>query len=263
MKIGFIGAGNMARSMIRGLLASGIPAEDIFASDKFAPSRESVHQELKIETTDDNHTIAQGADVLFLAVKPHFYQEVIEEVRDDIRPETIVVSMTLGKKLAEVRSFFGRDVKLVRIMPNMAAMVLESVTAYTPGEGISDEDSQKVIELLKSFGQVYPVPETQMDAVTGVAGSGPAYIFMMIEAMAQAGIKAGLSHADAYAMAAQTAKGSAKAVLESGTHPAQLRDQVCSPAGSTIEAVAVLEREGFKTAVIQAIDACVKKSKGD
>lgn len=253
----------MARSMIRGMLASGISPDHIKASDKFAPSREAVHQELKIETTADNHLIAKEADVLFLAVKPYFYQEVIEEVRDDVRPETIVVSMTLGKKLEEVKGYFGRDVKLVRIMPNMAAMVLESVTAYTPGEGISDEDSQQVIEILKSFGEVYPIPESQMDAVTGVAGSGPAYIFMMIEAMAQAGIKAGLAHADAYAMAAQTAKGSAKAVLESGTHPAQLRDQVCSPAGSTIEAVAVLEREGFKTAVIQAIDACVKKSKGE
>lgn len=262
MKIGFIGAGNMAGAMIRGLLSSGIQPEDVIASDKYPPSLEAAAKNFGIRTTPDNHLVAQESDVLFLAIKPHFYQSVIEEIRQDIRPEQIVVSMTLGKSLEEVSGYFEKELKLVRIMPNMNAMVLESVTAYSPGPGIGDEDNQTMLKLLESFGQVYQIPESQMDAVTGVAGSGPAYIFMMIEAMAQAGIKAGLSHKDAYQMAAQTTLGSAKSVLESELHPAILRDQVCSPAGSTIEAVAVLEKTGFKTAVIQAIDACVKKSQG-
>lgn len=262
MKIGFIGAGNMAQAMIRGMLSSGITPDAIQASDSYAPTRQKVAAELKIETTSDNRAIARWSDVLFLAVKPHFYAGVIEEIQADIRPETIVVSMTLGKSLSEVAGYFNRPVKLVRIMPNMAAGVLESVTAYCPGENISDDENERMQKLLASFGTVYPIGEGLIDAVTGVAGSGPAYVFMMIEAMAQAGIRAGLSHSDAYAMAAQTTLGAAKTVLETDIHPAKLRDQVCSPGGSTIEAVAVLEQTGFKTAIIQAIDACIKKAKG-
>lgn len=261
MKIGFIGTGNMARAMIRGMLASDIKPEDIIASAKSLSSRESAAKEFQIEMTEDNRAVAKASDILFLAVKPYLYQEVIEEVQGEVSPDTVVVSMTL-KTMEEVAGFFEKPIKLVRIMPNMAAMVLESVTAYCPGEGVSEEDSQRVIEVLETFGQVYQVPEKQIDAVTGVAGSGPAYIFMMIEAMAQAGIRAGLSHKDAYQMAAQTTFGAAKSVLETGTHPAILRDQVCSPGGSTIEAVATLEQAGFKTAVFQAIDACIKKAKG-
>lgn len=261
MTVGFIGAGNMARAMIAGLIDSGVVPGDVIASARRAQSLEAVEKQFRIRTALDNRAVARSSDVLFLAVKPYLYQEVIEEIRDDISPDTIIVSMTLGKSLADVESYFGKPIKLVRIMPNMAAMVLESVTAYCPGDHITEQDNQRVMELLESFGRVYQVPENLVDAVTGVAGSGPAYVFMMIEAMAQAGIKAGLSHSDAYDMAAQTVLGSAKTVIQSGLHPAVLRDQVCSPGGSTIEAVSVLEREGFKSSLMLAIDACIKKAK--
>lgn len=261
MKIGFIGAGNMARAMIKGLISSGIDPENIWASAGSDATRKRVADEFNIDTSRSNRAIARSCDVLFLAVKSYMYQDLIDEIREQLKPESLVVAMTTGWDIQGLERAFGQPVKLIRIMPNTPAMVLAAVTAMCVNAEVTALEEERVQQLLESFGQVYRVPESLMEAVTGVAGSGPAYIFMLIEAMAQAGIQAGLPSNQSYPMAAQTVLGSAKTVLESGLHPAQLRDQVCSPGGTTIDAVAVLESSGFKAAIMQAIAACVTKAK--
>ncbi|MCQ2509300.1 MAG: pyrroline-5-carboxylate reductase [Lachnospiraceae bacterium] len=262
MKIGFIGCGNMASAMIGGILGKKLVApEDIMASAKSEKTRTKIQKELGIQA-GDNGTVAATADVLVLAIKPIYMEEVIKEIRSQVRPETIVVTLAPGKTIAWLEETFAGEVKLVRTMPNTPALVGEGMTGMCPNSRVTEEELKTVITVFESFGKVEVVTETMIDVVVGVSGSSPAYVFMFIEAMADAAVADGMPRAQAYKFAAQAVLGSAKMVLETGKHPGELKDMVCSPGGTTIEAVRVLEEKGLRSAVIEAQKACVKKGRG-
>ncbi|MCM1215243.1 MAG: pyrroline-5-carboxylate reductase [Lachnospiraceae bacterium] len=261
MKIGFIGLGNMAGAMIGGMLKKElVKPEEIIGSAKTQATLERCRRQYGIEVSDSNAFVAEAADILFLAVKPVFFSEVIAEIRGVLRPKTVVVSIAAGRTMAWMEEAFGREIKLVRCMPNTPALVLEGCTAFVRGSLVSEAEMEAVKRLLSAFGTVWEVPERMMDAVVGVSGSSPAYVFMFIEAMADAAVLAGMPRKQAYAMAAQSVLGSAKMVLETGMHPAELKDMVCSPGGTTIEAVKALEEGGMRAAVMDAVEACIEKS---
>ncbi len=262
MKIGFIGLGNMARAIIGGMLEEGIVSpEDISGSAKTQKTLEAVRKEYGIEVKASNVAVAAEAQVLVLAVKPQFLQGVIAEIRDAVQPDTLVVSIAAGKTLAWLGEAFGRRMKLVRCMPNTPALVGEGCTGVCVNDAVSEEEIRYSLRLMQSFGKASLVEERLMDAVGAVSGSSPAYVFLFIEAMADAAVAAGMPRAQAYEFAAQAVYGSAKLVLETGKHPGELKDMVCSPGGTTIEGVRVLEEEGFRGAVMDALLATVEKSR--
>ena len=262
MNIGFIGCGNMAKAMIRGILEkTDREMVQVMASAKTKASIEKSAKELGI-LAGSNEETAAFADVLFLAVKPQFYEDVISQIRDHVKKEAVIVTLAPGKTLEWLSQQFGGTRKIVRTMPNTPAMVGEGMTGVCPGENISEEDLALVMKLCAMFGKAQCVPERLMDVVTGVSGSSPAYVFMMIEAMADGAVADGMPRAQAYEFAAQAVLGSAKLMLETGKHPGELKDMVCSPGGTTIEAVRVLEDKGFRSALIEAEKACVRKSRG-
>ncbi|MBQ7933188.1 MAG: pyrroline-5-carboxylate reductase [Lachnospiraceae bacterium] len=263
MKVGFIGLGNMASAIIGGMLKQQIvSAQDVIGADKFAKAAEMAKAKLGICITAENKEVATQADVLFLAVKPNVLPTVLEEISGVLRKETIIVSIVAGKSLAFIAEGLKSDAhKLVRCMPNTPALVLEGCTGVCANDNVSEQEMEQVLTLLRSFGLAEEVPEKLMDAVVGVSGSSPAYVFMFIEAMADAAVAAGMPRPQAYRFAAQAVLGSAKMVLETGKHPGELKDMVCSPGGTTIDAVKVLEEKGMRAAVMSAMEACIDKSK--
>lgn len=263
MKLGFIGLGNMATAMIGGILNKGlVSSQDIIGSDKLAAGCEKAAKQFGIEAVTDNKKVAAEADVLVFAVKPIFLPEVMKEIQDVLRPETLIISIVAGKSIAFMEEGLGGKArKIVRCMPNTPALVGEGCTGACANANVTEAELKQALDLLGSFGIAQQVPEYLMDAVVGVSGSAPAYVFLFIEAMADAAVAAGMPRAQAYTFAAQTVLGSAKMVLETGKHPGELKDMVCSPGGTTIDAVKVLEREGFRSAVMEAMEACIEKSK--
>ena len=214
MKTGFIGCGNMASAIIGGILSSGISTpEDLIASDSSPAARERILKELKISSASNRETAMQS-DILFLSVKPQFYPDVISEIADCVRPETVIVTIAPGKTLAWLREQFGRDLKIVRTMPNTPAMVKEGMTGVCPNAQVTEEDLARVMAILESFGKAEVVPEHLLDVVTSVSGSSPAYVFVLIEAMADGAVADGMPRAQAYKFAAQAVLGSARMVLE-------------------------------------------------
>ncbi len=262
MKIGFIGLGNMATAIIGGMLKKGVADKtDIIGADKSEMMLSKASSQFGIGTTADNKQVAKQADYLFLAVKPQFVGEVLKEIAPCILEKTVVISIVAGKTIGWMTEALGKEVKLVRCMPNTPALVGEGCTAMCPCTLVTEEEKEVVKSLLASFGTVSEVNENMIDAVVGISGSSPAYVFMFIEAMADAAVLAGMPRKQAYEMAAQAVLGSAKMVLETGKHPGELKDMVCSPGGTTIEAVKVLEEMGFRAAVMDAVEACIEKSK--
>lgn len=260
--VGFIGSGNMGRAIMGGMIAAGLYApSQILASAKTKETVEKIEKELGIVATMDNTEVARKADILFLAVKPGVFATVIPQIRDVCKEGQVVVSIAAGQTLASITDLFGRQIKLVRSMPNTPALVGEAMSAVTPNEKISPEELQEVMAIFESFGKAEIVPETMMDAVVGVSGSSPAYVYMFIEAMADAAVADGMPRKQAYKFAAQSVLGAAKMVLETGEHPGVLKDAVCSPGGTTIAAVAELEKSGLRSSVIEAQRACVQKSR--
>lgn len=258
MTIGFIGAGNMAKAIMGGIIKKGIvKPQDILAADL----QDTVSETLGVRYTPDNKKAAGEADVLFLSVKPQIYPIVIGEIKDSLKEDQLIITIAPGKTLAWLREQFGRELRIIRTMPNTPAMVGAGMTAMCPNEFVTDQDKKTALDLLSSFSRVESVPEHLMDVVTSVSGSSPAYVFIFIEAMADAAVADGMPRAQAYTFAAQAVLGSAKMVLDTGKHPAELKDMVCSPAGTTIEAVRVLEEKGFRSAVIEAMKACTEVSK--
>lgn len=263
MKIGWIGLGNMATAMIGGMLQKKIiESGDMMGSARTKAAMEKAKEQFGIQIADSNARVAEWADILFLAVKPGVLSEVIPEIRDAVRESTIIVSIAAGKSLEYLRTEFGRENgKFVRCMPNTPALVLEGCTGVCAGENVTKEELEQVLMLFRSFGTADIVPEHLMDAVVGVSGSSPAYVFLFIEAMADAAVAAGMPRRQAYEFAAQSVLGSAKMVLETGKHPGELKDMVCSPGGTTIQAVKVLEEKGMRAAVMDAMEACIEKSR--
>ncbi|MCH5250899.1 MAG: pyrroline-5-carboxylate reductase [Lachnospiraceae bacterium] len=262
MKIGFIGLGNMADAIIGGMLKKEIiEAKDIIGSAKTEATLNRMAAKYDISVTNDNGEVAAKADVLVLAVKPQFFAEVIEGIRDVTRDETLVISIAAGKSMAWIEEAFGRPLKLVRCMPNTPALVGEGCTGVCVNSRVSEEEIDYSLKLMKSFGRASLIPERLIDAVGAVSGSSPAFVFMFIEAMADAGVAAGMTRTQAYEFAAQAVYGSAKLVLESGKHPGELKDMVCSPGGTTIQGVKTLEEKGMRGAVMDALSSCIEKTK--
>lgn len=259
-KIGFIGCGNMAKAMIVSILKSElVDAKSIYASDGYQPALEDVSRRLAINTTLDNTEVVKAADVIFLAVKPNMYDAVMRELAPYAEGK-LFVSIAPGKTLKYLEEGLGSDAKILRTMPNTPAMVGEGVTAICPNANIGEEDYTVLEQIIASFGTVERIEEKLFDCVVAVSGSSPAYVFMFIEAMADAAVLQGMARDKAYRFAAQAVLGSAKMVLETGKHPGELKDMVCSPGGTTIEAVQVLEEKGLRSAVIQAMNAVGIKS---
>lgn len=262
MKIGFIGTGNMGGAIIGGIVTNKIASpSDMIAADKNTESLALTAEKYGVFTTTDNKELAEKADMLFLCVKPNVIYSVIDEIKDSVKDDTIIVSIAAGQSMEKITTAFGKSIKLVRVMPNTPALVGEGMAACVQGETVTDDEMAKVLDIFDSFGKAEKVSEAMMDAVTAVSGSSPAYVFMFIEAMADAAVQGGMPRAQAYTFAAQSVLGSAKMVLDTGKHPGELKDMVCSPAGTTIDAVAVLEEKGMRSAVMQAMKACIDKSK--
>ena len=262
MKLGLIGTGNMAGAIMGGIIKKGIiPAEEIIGSDIMETGRNHVKELYGIQVTADNKEVAEKADILVLSVKPQFYAETIQEIRESVREDQMVITIAPGKTLAWLEEQFGKPVRIVRTMPNTPALVGEGMTAACPNQYVTEKDKAYALKLLGAFGKVEVVPEHMIDAVVAVSGSSPAYVFMLIEAMADGAVAEGMPRAQAYEFAAQAVYGSAKMVLETKKHPGELKDMVCSPAGTTIEAGRVLEQSGFRSAVIEAEKACAEVSR--
>lgn len=260
MKLGFIGSGNMGSAIIGGIIRGNIAsANDIIVSDLSKYALEKIRNVYGVETVNDNK-IAAKTDILFLCVKPQFLYDVIDEIKSVTEENTVIVSIAAGQSLKKITEAFGKNIKLIRVMPNTPALVGEGMAALTPNENVTENELETVTDIFNSFGIGETVPEKLMDAVTAVSGSSPAYVFMLIEAMADAAVIGGMARDKAYVFAAQSVLGSAKMVLETGKHPGELKDMVCSPAGTTIEAVAVLEESGFRSSIIKAMKECMKKS---
>ena len=263
MKLGFVGTGNMAGAIMGGIIQKGIlDKEEIIGSDASEAGRNRVKELYGIAVTADNCEVAKKAEILILSVKPQVYPAVIAEIKDCVTPEQLIITIAPGKTLEWLEGQFGHPVKLLRTMPNTPALVGEGMTGVCKNSLVNEEETEKVLQLLGAFGKVELLPESLMDVVVSVSGSSPAYVFMMIEAMADAAVADGMPRAQAYKFAAQAVYGSAKMVLEMGKHPAELKDMVCSPAGTTIEAVRVLEEKGMRSAIIEAMKACTEKSRG-
>ena len=260
--LGFVGCGNMAQAMLKGILAKSLyKADEIIVSRRTKEALDALHEELGVQTTTDNKEVAEKADVLVLAIKPYQFADVIPEIAPVCKENALVISIAAGQTIANIEKLFGKTMKIVRTMPNTPALVLAGATGMCFHPSVSKEERKTAITIFESFGVVAEVSENMIDTVIGVSGSSPAYVFMFIEAMADAAVADGMPRAMAYELAAQTVYGSAKMVLETGKHPGELKDMVCSPAGTTIEAVRVLEEKGLRSAVIEGQMACVKKAR--
>ena len=262
IKLGFVGCGNMGKAMLSGVLESGkCEKYDIIASAKTDSSRDKIKAEYGVRVASDNKEVARFADILFLAVKPQYYEDVISEIRDEVKDNQIIVSMAPGKSLQWFEDAFGKKVKVIRTMPNTPAMVGEGMMGVCPNDRVTDEDMAVIKDICDCFSKTEVVSENLMDVVTAVSGSSPAYVFLFIEAMADAAVAGGMPRKQAYTFAAQAVLGSAKMVLETGMHPGELKDMVCSPAGTTIQAVRVLEEKGLRSSVFEAMMKCLDISR--
>ncbi len=262
MKLGFIGCGNMASAIMGGVIRNGIfRPEEMIGADSYKTALDKVSETLGIQVTTDNRRVAEECEVLVLSVKPQFYEEVIAQIRSAVDENKIIITIAPGKTLEWLGQKFEKPVKIVRTMPNTPALVGEGITAACANVQVSEEELAYVCSILRGFGEVEVIPEHLMDVVVSVSGSSPAYVFMMIEAMADAAVADGMARAQAYRFASQAVLGSAKMVLETGKHPGELKDMVCSPGGTTIEAVRVLEEKGFRSSLFEAMKACAKKAR--
>ena len=248
--LGFVGCGNMAQAMLKGILSKGLYAkEDILVSRRNEEALQNIQNEFGVNVTTDNAKVAKQADVLILAVKPFQFETVISEIRNEVSENTLVISIAAGQTIANIEKLFGKTIKLVRSMPNTPALVLEGAAGVCYNDHVSEDDKKTTMEIFSN-----EVSESMIDTVIGVSGSSPAYVFMFIEAMADAAVADGMPRAQAYEMAAQSVLGSAKMVLETGKHPGELKDMVCSPAGTTIEAVRMLTCMGISLAIGYYLD---------
>ena len=259
--IGFIGGGNMGTALVGGILKQRIASpNEMIVADLSAERLNHLRERFGVSLTNDNKEAAAKADILFLSIKPQQYEAVIREIRDFCKEDQVVVTIAPGKTISWLQEMFGGTKKIVRCMPNTPALVGEGMMAICPGSHVSAGEVDKVKALLSGCGEVEEVAESMMDAVVALSGSSPAYVFMLLDAMVRAAVKQGMDHDQAYRMACQAVLGSAKLAKETGIDPDELKVMVCSPGGTTIEAVKVLEDRDLYGAVGEAMDACAKRS---
>ena len=261
-KIGFIGTGNMGSAMIGGIVgAQVLKAENVYIFDLNVAKVTELKNEYGVSVADSAKDLTDTCDWIVVAVKPNIYPIVLGDIKDMLDASKVVVSIAAGVTIKQMEDVIGSDKPIIRTMPNTPALVREGMTAICPNEVVNDKEVEDLMTVFGGFGKAEKVKESLIDAVIGVSGSAPAYVFMFIEAMADAAVRGGMPRDKAYAFAAQTVMGSAKMVMETGMHPGALKDMVCSPGGTTIEAVRNLEKTGFRSAVIESMVACMDKSK--
>lgn len=259
--IGFIGAGNMAEAMIRGLLRGGdFAPQQISASGPRAERIGELRERYGIEGTTDNHVPAK-AQIVVLSVKPQILSRVLDEVAKSIRPDALVISIAAGVPVEAIQSRLAKGARVVRAMPNTPALVDAGATAIARGEHASESDLEDAKRIFDAVGITVILEESALDAVTGLSGSGPAYVFLILEALSDAGVKVGLSRRTAQLLAAQTLLGSAKLLLETNEHPGRLKDMVTSPGGTAITGLHTLEHGGIRTTLMNAVEAATRRSK--
>lgn len=262
MKIGFIGMGNMGFAMLKGILQI-FPKEDIVFADASIERCKMVSEQTGVQYVESNAECANTAKYIILAVKPQYYNQVLKNIENIVRTEHVIISIAPGITIETLKNELGYDKRIVRAMPNTPALLGCGMTGICYDDKLFQFEEKDVIDkIFSSFGRYRKLEERQMSAVVCVSGSSPAYVYMFIEALADGAVKYGLPRDMAYEMAAQAVMGSAKMVLETKEHPGKLKDQVCSPGGTTIAGVSALEEYGFRNAIIKATDECFKKSEG-
>jgi len=259
-RLGFIGGGNMAEAIIRGLLAGGVTATEIVVAEPVAARREFLQSTYGIDARADNGEVVARADALVIAVKPQVFRGLATTLGADSIDGKLLISIMAGISIGDIEEAWGGTCRVIRVMPNTPALVLEGASALCRGPNATDDDLFFARGLFDLVGSTCVVDEKLMDAVTGVSGSGPAYVFMFIEALSDAGVKNGLPREVATGLAAQTVLGAAKLLLETGDHPGVLKEKVTSPGGTTIAGLASLERDSFRGAVMAAVDAATARS---
>jgi pyrroline-5-carboxylate reductase len=262
LTIGFLGAGKMGTALARGFIQAGlVKAGQIIASDPIEAARNAFAKDVGAKSTASNVEVAKFANVLILAVKPYQVADVLGEIREQFTSKHLLISIAAGVPLSKLEAALGSGARVVRVMPNTPALVGMSAAAYSLGKSALPEDGELVEKLFAAVGIVFHVKDYLLDAVTGLSGSGPAYVYLMIEALSDGGVAAGLPRDVATHLAAQTVMGAAKMVLETGLHPGALKDMVTSPGGTTIEGLHELEKGRVRASLISAVRAATEKSK--
>lgn len=261
-KIGICGAGNMGKAIIKGLVESGLVAPaDVLVYNIHRPKAEALQAEMGITVVDTAEALLDQAQAVIFAVKPYILGGVLDEVQAHVKKDSVLISIAAGLTIERLAAHVPQGTKIIRVMPNTPAMVGEGMSSLTANDSVTTEELAAAVAVFESFGKAEVVEERLIDAVCGLSGSGPAYVYMFIEALADGAVQEGMTRPMAYTFAAQTVLGAAKMVLETGMHPGKLKDDVCSPGGTTIEAVRVLEEKGFRAAASAAVIASAEKNK--
>ncbi len=257
--VGTVGGGNMAEAILRGLLRAGMKPHQLIASDPDAGRREHLAQALKVRVTESNAEVATSSELVVLAVKPAHVAAAAADLPRDGGP--LYVSIVAGLRISTLRRLLGSRPRIVRVMPNTPALIGSGISALASDADVATEDCERATAVLEAVGRVVRVPESLMDAVTGLSGSGPAYVYLFIEALTEAGVHEGLSAEVARELAVETVLGAARLVRESGEHPALLRERVTSPGGTTVAGLSALEQGGLRAAVLEAVRAATARSR--
>jgi pyrroline-5-carboxylate reductase len=262
-KICIIGTGNMGEALVSGLVGSGSSGpEKIICTDVREAKLKAIEKEYGVKTTTSNLEAVMKSDIVIYAVKPQIMAAVIKETVEKLDMSKLVISIAAGVPMAALESCLNKKLRLIRVMPNIAAAVKEAATAVAAGKHASEEDIEMAMSIFDSIGKTVFIKENYlMDAITGLSGSGPAYIFLIVEALADAGVKVGLSRREALFLSAQTVLGAAKMLMETKEHPGQLRDKVTSPGGTAIAGLATLEKGGLRTTLINAVEVATNRSR--
>ena len=261
-KVGFIGAGNMGEALIKGLVAANlVRPEEIYASDVRLERLKALDQQYGIQLLADNAELVRQVDIVILAVKPQIMAPVIRQIASAVTKKKLLISIAAGVSTTTVRAALGKEARLIRVMPNTPALVLEGVTAVAKAEGLEPGDLDTAGEIFSAVGRVVVLDEELMDAVTGLSGSGPAYVAVVIESLADGGVKMGLDRITAMTLATQTVLGAARLMIETGMHPGALKDMVSSPGGTSIAGIAALEEGGIRATFIQAVERATLRSR--
>lgn len=262
-KIGFIGGGQMAEALIKGIIASGLyKCEDILVSEPNDSRREHLENQYSVKAYYSNVPIFENCLIVILAVKPQTMESLLSDCRDRVQTQHTIISIAAGLPISFYVDTIGKpDTKMIRVMPNTPALVLEGASALARNKNVTDEELRAAEEIFMAVGEVVILDEVHLDAVTGLSGSGPAYVFSFVEALIDAGVKSGLTRAVSEKLALQTVSGSVKLLKESGEHPASLRGKVTSPGGTAITALHVLEKVGFHGIIMDIVESAVNRSK--
>ena len=262
LSVGFVGGGNMAEALIRGLVRGGhVGADRVTASGPRRERLDELHASYNIHVTTDNREVARNSSIVVLAVKPQILDKVLREIGDQLKPGTLLISIAAGVDTETIEAAVADGVRVVRAMPNVPATVGAGATAISAGRHASEDDMVTARAIFDAVGITVTLDESHLDAVTGLSGSGPAYIFLILEALADAGVKVGLSRRDAQRLAAQTVMGSAKLLLDTDEHPGKLKDMVTSPGGTAIAGLHTLEEGGLRTTLINAVETATKRAR--